>query len=56
MVSNVVGIVITPYTTESPKLYLTGNFWKIMEKTGLMFNFTCYEAASGYGKLILVRA
>jgi hypothetical protein len=22
MVSNVVGIVITPYTTESPKLYL----------------------------------
>jgi hypothetical protein len=37
MVSNVVGIVITPYTTESPKLYLIVFFedWWLWE-AGLM--------------------
>jgi hypothetical protein len=28
MLSNVVGIVITPYTTESPKLWVPGGYAK----------------------------
>lgn len=52
MYSNVVGIVVTPYTTESPKLYLIGNFLKI---SGYGEDWTTAPtlpaiAASGYGK------
>jgi hypothetical protein len=52
MVSNVVGIVITPYTTESPKLYLIGNFLKISGYGEDWTNAPTLPAiaASGYGK------
>jgi hypothetical protein len=31
MLSNVVGIVITPYTTESPKLWVPGGYAKHLD-------------------------
>jgi hypothetical protein len=52
MVSNVVEIVVTPYTTESPKLYVIGNF---LNASGYGADWTTAStlpalAASGYGK------
>jgi hypothetical protein len=52
MVSNVVGIVVTPYTTESPKLFLIGNF---LNGGGYGADWTTAStlpalAASGFGK------
>ena len=52
MYSNVIGIVVTPYTTENPKLYLIGSFLKI---SGYGADWTTAStlpaiSASGYGK------
>jgi hypothetical protein len=53
MYSNVVGIVITPYTTENPKLYVIGGF---LNASGYGADWTLGAnlpalSASGYGKV-----
>ena len=53
MFSNVIGIVVTPYTTESPKLYVIGSF---LNASGYGADWTLGAnlpalAASGYGKV-----
>ncbi|MFT5252476.1 MAG: hypothetical protein ACI87N_001486 [Flavobacteriales bacterium] len=52
MFSNVIGIVVTPYTTESPKLYVIGGF---LNASGYGADWTLATtlpalSASGYGK------
>lgn len=52
MVSNVIGIVVTPYTTESPKIYVIGGF---LSASGYGADWTTAPtlpalAASGFGK------
>jgi hypothetical protein len=52
MVSNVVGIIVTPYTTESPKLYVIGGF---LNASGYGADWTTAStlpalAATGFGK------